>query len=395
MSLSVRHKLLRVDADRAGKLLRRVRDSNAPWLVELVVLYSLLLVLAFVLPGPNELTAINPHPFWIPVLLLSMQYGSLGGFAAALVGSLLHWLIGAPVHAGSEDFYDYVYRIWREPMLWLGASVVLGGLRAQQLDTVDALRLRLSQSDTQRRTIADLADRLKRHCAALERAGACADDRSIEAGLVALHEVETASADQLDESIARAAQLLLGSDAYVVLEVRDGGLQVVGALTRQVGGRASRSGQDAGVVLTPRQEEALLRNRMLDVHRAGDAELLAGLGVMACPILAAGDRCLGVLVVQSMDPALLAAGAGTSLKALCSSIASSWTRERVVLGFDRERIATRTAGMRAVEDPGLGSAVRAADSGSADRGLIVVAGLDMRQRTSEPFDARSERRQTT
>ena len=85
MSLTVRQKRFRVDADRAGKLLRRVRDSNAPWVVELFVLYSLLLVLAFVLPGPNELTAINPHPFWIPVLLLSVQYGPLGGFAAALV----------------------------------------------------------------------------------------------------------------------------------------------------------------------------------------------------------------------------------------------------------------------------------------------------------------------
>lgn len=159
----LRQTQLRIDFDRCRKLLLCLRDSNAPWLVELVVLYSLLLVLAYVLPGQNELTAINPHPFWIPVLLLSVQYGPLGGGAAALVGSLLHWLIGAPVQAGGEDFYDYIYRIWREPMLWLGASVVLGGLRSQQIDKVEALRVQVTEAETQRRRIADLADSLKQH----------------------------------------------------------------------------------------------------------------------------------------------------------------------------------------------------------------------------------------
>ena len=393
MSLLSRHASSRQDVERSRTLLHRVRASNAPWLVELVVLYSLLLVLAFVLPGQNELTAFDPHPFWIPVLLLSVQYGPLGGFAAALVGSLLHWLIGAPVQAGGEDFYDYVYRIWREPMLWLGASVVLGGLRAQQIDKVEALRMQLGEAQTQRRAIAVLADNLKRHCAELERGAACAEDRSIESGLAALRAVECAPPERLGVAVADAVHRLLGNAAYTVMEVRDGRLQVHEALS--VRGNRSAAGGVGVASMPPAAAEVLSRRRNLSVHYADDADLLAGVGVMASPIVAAGDRWLGALVVHTMDPVVLASGAEASVAALCGSIGGAWGKDGVVLDFDRDRIAVRLAGARGIEESGAATPARGTDVGSPERALVMVAGLDMRQRTPESFDARAERRQTT
>ena len=103
-----------------------------------------------------RLGAISPSPFWIPVLLLSVQYGVSAGLISALVALVASAVIGWPDQAGTEDFYDYSLRIWREPILWLAAAVVLGTLQAQQLRKIEALRDRIAEAEVQRQSIADI-----------------------------------------------------------------------------------------------------------------------------------------------------------------------------------------------------------------------------------------------
>jgi hypothetical protein len=87
------------------------------------------------------------------VLLLSSQYGTKAGVAAAVASMVVHWLAGAPPQAGGEDVYEYLYRGWREPMLWPAAAVVLGGFHDQHSRKTEALRSRLVETDAQLRSI--------------------------------------------------------------------------------------------------------------------------------------------------------------------------------------------------------------------------------------------------
>ena len=77
-----------------------IRGALPPWTSEMALLYALLLLVEFVLPGHARLAAMNPHPFWIPVLLLSTQYGVGAGLSAAVVAILLGGVIGCPPRWG-------------------------------------------------------------------------------------------------------------------------------------------------------------------------------------------------------------------------------------------------------------------------------------------------------
>jgi hypothetical protein len=132
---------------------RHRRDGYAPWALELVIILSMMLLIAAATPIGAHLGSISPNPLWIPVLLLSSQYGTKAGVAAAVASMVVHWLAGAPPQAGGEDIYEYLYRIWREPMLWPVAAVVLGGFRDRQAQKTEALRSRLVETDAQLRSI--------------------------------------------------------------------------------------------------------------------------------------------------------------------------------------------------------------------------------------------------
>ena len=132
---------------------RHWRDGHASWALELVIVLSMTLLIGAATPIGAHLGSISPNPLWIPVLLLSSQYGTKAGVAAAVASMVVHWLAGAPPQAGGEDVYEYLYRIWREPMLWPVAAVVLGGFRDRQAQKTEALRSRLVEADAQLRSI--------------------------------------------------------------------------------------------------------------------------------------------------------------------------------------------------------------------------------------------------
>jgi hypothetical protein len=69
-----------------------------------------------------------PHPYWLPVLLASCQYGMSGGLIATVATSVVYWFGLAPPSA-AQDFYAYAGMVAVQPAVWLGTALVLGGLR--------------------------------------------------------------------------------------------------------------------------------------------------------------------------------------------------------------------------------------------------------------------------
>ena len=124
---------------------RHWRDGHASWALELVIVLSMMLLIGAATPIGAHLGSISPHPLWIPVRLLSSQYGTTAGVAAAVASMVVYWLAGAPPQAGGDE--------WREPMLWPVAAIVLGGIRAQHARKTESLRSRLAETDAQLRSI--------------------------------------------------------------------------------------------------------------------------------------------------------------------------------------------------------------------------------------------------
>jgi hypothetical protein len=92
--------------------------------------------------GPGSM----PHPFWIPVLLMSAQYGIMGGLFAVLAAAGAYFATELPVQSASQDFYDYAAIAAAQPCAWFAAALVLGGLRTLHMHHYAALEEQLCET---------------------------------------------------------------------------------------------------------------------------------------------------------------------------------------------------------------------------------------------------------
>lgn len=69
-----------------------------------------------------------PHPYWLPVLLASCQYGVNGGLIASVAASAIYLAQLSPPSA-VQDYYAYARMVAVQPATWLATALVLGGLR--------------------------------------------------------------------------------------------------------------------------------------------------------------------------------------------------------------------------------------------------------------------------
>ena len=137
-------------------------------LIEIAVLFGVIVGADWLHAG-IDLADIRPHPFWIPVLLLSLQYGTASGLLAAGVAIAITAFNGFPEQSTSETYFAYFLKIWIEPILWVGAAVLLGQFRMRQIARKEALIVQVSELATQHAAVSEYARKLRTHCTALER----------------------------------------------------------------------------------------------------------------------------------------------------------------------------------------------------------------------------------
>lgn len=111
-------------------------------IIEIVLFLVIALALdIFALDG-TRFRAAQPHPFWLLVLLVSVQYGTAEGMVAA-AGCTLAFLVGAiPPQGIGEDFYDHLFAVVKLPVLWFAAAVTLGEIRARHRRAYEELSVR-------------------------------------------------------------------------------------------------------------------------------------------------------------------------------------------------------------------------------------------------------------
>ena len=118
-------------------------------LLETFVFLALIVVLQRRWAGVEEIPGL-PHPYWLPVLLASCQYGVRGGMVATFAASVVYWF-GLPPASAAQDFYTYAGTVAVHPSTWLATALVVGGLRnlhihqyAELTDKLATSRLRAS-----------------------------------------------------------------------------------------------------------------------------------------------------------------------------------------------------------------------------------------------------------
>lgn len=299
--------------------------------MELAAGFGVLIALDRLLLGGTAFTGVAPNPFWLPVMVMALAYGTYPALAAAGIASAL-WLALGQEPAAERDYLDHLLHLSLPPLLWFMAAVAIGEVtmvRAQRL-----VRLERTKNSA-RRNVERLTDAFHRlvHTNRVLQVQVATDDRSV--GHVIATAARLGDADPAERRAALVTLIALAAHTRDFTCYRITG----GEARAWLRGDAAQARADT---LPPPLLLMARRGDAVHVGRAADRPALAGIGVAALPLVAGdGDRVVGMLVLHDLPFEALGAHLLAELTELCRWLAP--------LLVDEPRRPT----MLSVQPPGL------------------------------------------
>lgn len=288
--------------------------------IEIATVLGLTLVADAVWGAGARFIDVEPHPFWIIVLLMAVQYGTREALVATAASTVALLAGNLPTQTFDQNVHQYALQVLMRPLLWMVASVVLGELRSrhrlQQAQTSARLR------DAERQ-VALLAESHAELTTAKERLETrlAGQLRTAAGVLEAARPLETLDPARV---LAGAGDLLrsaLNARAFS-LYLLHGDALVLAAAERTDGSPApaDRFGSSA-----PLFREVVGAQRYVSVATPSGERVLDGEGLMAGPILDPSTGTLfGMLKVEDMRFLDFNLGSLQTLKAVSTWIAAAY-----------------------------------------------------------------------
>lgn len=264
-------------------------------LAELAFAFALIFGIDWAYPQLAVLD-MQPHPFWIPVLMLGLQYGTVSGLVAAGAAIAATLFGGLPEAGIGENHFAYFLRVWGQPILWIAMALLVGQFRMRQIAAKQELR-RLSEALVrQRDDLARHATGLRDRCALLERELAARRDHTPQRALALLARLSASEPASRSVPLSEIVDALFpGARARLYL-VRGGNLV-----------EQTDDGEEAGASEgAPRLSAAhpfvralLADGKTRSVLDSAGEKLLDGIGLAAVPVRRTGERDIaGVVILE-------------------------------------------------------------------------------------------------
>lgn len=298
--------------------------------IELAAMMLAILLIDWVWPS-LDIHNIQPSPYWLPVLMLSVQYGTISGALAVMAAIAFYFVCATfPEQGVGENEFTYRLRILSQPILWIGAALLLGQFRMVQLAAKRELTSAVVDLDAQRTTLADYAQRLRTRCDLLEREIAGLPLQYGHGLIEALGALEAATQapnrfvpaptiEAAVRDILRAAY----PGARLSLFARDGN----GNGLRKIASSEASTGLQQIPADHPLATAIIQRGAALTVLDAGSDASLTGQGVAAVPVIRAashtvpGTTVIGMLLIEQASAAAITPALPHQLAALARMLA--------------------------------------------------------------------------
>src|SRR3954469_2262931 len=265
-------------------------------LLQIVGFFVVALAIDYTLLEGDRFAALQPHPFWIPVILLSLQFGTSAGLLAVLTASACLLIGNLPEQMLSEDRFSYLLHLSAQPLLWLAAALVIGEMRSRQLRRVQEVLEEHDRVETERDTIAAAYQNMKGAKMDLEMRVA-GQVRTLAATCEALAGVNLFA----EEALSNAHRVIKG-----VLSPQAFSLFLIDGDTLR--GVRSEGWQQASALLRSFDSDSALyrgvigQGRVLCVARPEDEILLGDQGMLAGPLRdSSTGEILGMLKIERID----------------------------------------------------------------------------------------------
>jgi len=107
---------------------------NISALIEISIFFTVLLLVNFFFGNFDRFINISPHPFWIIVILVSVQYGTNEGLLTAIIASFVLLLFNLPKQTIDQNIYDYLLFVSYRPILWSVSAIIIGQLSLRHIN---------------------------------------------------------------------------------------------------------------------------------------------------------------------------------------------------------------------------------------------------------------------
>ncbi len=288
-------------------------------LIEIGLFVILLEVIDYFFLDGSRYWLVRPHPFWVIVLIISTQYGTLEGLVAAAAVTFTLLVGNLPEQSFSQDIYDYLLVIAGRPLMWFSAAVILGEVRMRHVHEREELLTELSTVEHREQTIANAYRQLESSKESLET-------------LVAGQLGTMVSMSRAAKTLGRLDpdETLRGATAMVraVMNPRKFSLYLLSDSTLEM---AISEGWDENESFSrsftrPSElfKEVVDHQRLLSLANPEDELILEREGFFAGPLIdMENNKVLGMLKIERLEFYELNLSAFESFKILCEWIGTS------------------------------------------------------------------------
>lgn len=244
----------------------------------------------------NRFWDVNPHPFWIVVLLIAAQYGTAEGLLAAILSTAFLLISNVPEMKEGVSQTDWIYTLAVNPVLWLTAGWVLGELRQRHVRERNSLSREVEDSHQREELIASSYNFVKNRKEALEVQVSGQLLSSIDAYRAA-KSVETLDPKSVMQGVERLVQSVLGAEKFSLYLFNDNKLSA----TIMHGWSASDLYKSEIDSFSPIYHAVVGQRDLLVVANEQHEMALDGQGIMAGPIFEPeSGRVVGMLKVEQL-----------------------------------------------------------------------------------------------
>jgi GAF domain-containing protein len=313
------------DLTQAPQTRRSLAGIRVSAILEIVIFLGVALALDQILFDGSRFRLASQHPFWILVLLVTVQYGTNAGMLAALASSVALLAGNVPPQAITQDRFTWLFQIGQLPLLWFVSAVVLGELRMRQIRERGALAGQLAETAHREQVLADGYQRLSAAKDALETRVA-GQLRTAVGIYQAARAIEKLDPSEVLLGVADLIRSVMNPEKFSVFLLRNDSLE----LAVEDGWTGEDNFPRRYAAGTAIFQEIVGRQRVLTVADPDDVPALLGAGIIGSPLVVPDTgRIIGMLKIEKLGFLDLTFSNVQALKALCQWIGAAYENARL------------------------------------------------------------------
>jgi polysaccharide biosynthesis protein PelD len=300
---------------------RKICGVRTIAIIEILIFYTLVLLYDMTYGSGDRFFSSTLHPFYFMVLLVSVQYGTIEGIAATVIGTLFLYSGQIPQQTVNESLFEYQFRLSIHPLIWFISAFILGEIRLRVETEKEEYKHEASTLKNQSDIIAKEYEVLKVTKENLE-AYLVSQQQSIANTYKALRGLEILKPAQVLSNLEMVVQGALRVNKFSVYAMGDNGLEIA----QSHGWEETDQFKHRILSEDPVFEKIIAERKVLCVVNENDEQVLDGEGLLAGALVDPDkDEVLGMLKIEEMNFMELNISSIEAFKGLCDLIGVAYS----------------------------------------------------------------------